>query len=284
MEKDARSLPAAAQESLRLRAIRAVMKGTKQGEVAELLGVTRQAVARWVQAHRRGGVKALKTRRRGRPPGGRMQAWQAAHVLKALTSGLPDQSGLEEPLWTREQVARLIRQQFGMRLSRWTVQRYLKNWGLAIPNLRRRFATGRTAAERRWRIDEYPRLRRQARRERAQIHWFGMTAIHPRQTRAAPVGRTPDGELVGAITNRGHWKFMVAREGVTPEVLLDFLGRLVRQSTCRIFLIAPRHPLYQAPCVVQWLAENAARLHLVLLPDEGSDEALRQPARKLQKL
>lgn len=283
MERDARSLPAAAQESLRLRAIRAVLTGAKQVEVAQLLGVTRQAVARWVQAHRRGGVKALETRRRGRPPGGRMQAWQAAHVLTALTSS-PDQSALEELLWTREEIARLIRQQFGLRLSRWTVQRYLKEWGLAIPNLRRRFATGRSAAQQRWRVEEYPRIRRQARRERAQIHWFGMTAIRPRQTRTSPVGRPSDGELVGALTNRGHWKFMVVREGVTPEVLLDFLSRLVRQSERRIFLIAPRHPLYQAAVVAQWLAENAARLHLVLLPDESSGDALEQPAQKLQKL
>jgi len=283
MEKDARSLPAVAQESLRLRAIRAILKGAKQVEVAELLGVTRQAVARWVQAHRQGGVRALKTRRRGRPPGGRMQAWQAAHVLEALTSN-PNQFGLEGLLWTREEVARLIRKQFGLRLSRWTVQRYLKSWGLAIPNLRRRFATGRTAAERRWRVEDYPQIRRQARRERAEIHWFGMTVIHLRQTRTSPVGHSPGGELVGALTNRGHWRFMVAREGVTPEVLLDFLSRLVRQSTRKIFLVAPRYPLYQADCIAQWLAENAAHLHLVFLPDESSGDALRQPAQKLQEL
>ena len=56
---DARSLPSIAQEDLRLKAIKAVLEGKKQVEVAELFGVTRQAVGKWVKKYREGGKKAL---------------------------------------------------------------------------------------------------------------------------------------------------------------------------------------------------------------------------------
>ena len=68
--KDARSLPSIAQEDLRQKAIKAVLDGKKQIEVAEILGVTRQAVGKWISKYRQEGKKALKAKQRGRPKGG----------------------------------------------------------------------------------------------------------------------------------------------------------------------------------------------------------------------
>jgi transposase len=44
--RDARSLPSIAQEDLRQKAVKAVLDGKKQLEVAEMLGVTRQNVGK----------------------------------------------------------------------------------------------------------------------------------------------------------------------------------------------------------------------------------------------
>lgn len=60
--QDARSLPSVAQEDLRRKAVKAVLDGRKQVEVANLFGVTRQTVGRWVKAYREGGAKALKAK------------------------------------------------------------------------------------------------------------------------------------------------------------------------------------------------------------------------------
>ena len=72
---DARSLPSIAQEDLRKKAINAVLDGKKQVEVAEVFGITRQAVGKWVKTYREGGEKALKAKRRGRPKGGSLLPW-----------------------------------------------------------------------------------------------------------------------------------------------------------------------------------------------------------------
>ncbi len=55
--------------------------------------------------------------------------WQAAQIAKAVMDHHPEQLKLPFFLWTREAVALLIRRRFGVRLSVWTVGRYLKRWG-----------------------------------------------------------------------------------------------------------------------------------------------------------
>jgi len=56
----ARSLPAAAQEALRYRAVEAVRQGMAKAEAARVFGVSRQTVIRtWAGSGRRRGAKTL---------------------------------------------------------------------------------------------------------------------------------------------------------------------------------------------------------------------------------
>ena len=89
MDRDARSLPQAAQEELRRRAVRLVGQGRSQVEVAGLLGVTRQAVGNWMRAHRDGGDEALSARRRGRRGG--HTATQQEKITRLIVGNNPDQ-------------------------------------------------------------------------------------------------------------------------------------------------------------------------------------------------
>jgi transposase len=130
MEKiDARSISPSAQEHLRRMAVKAVMEGAKQKEVAQMLGVTRHTICRWLKAYRRQGKAALKAKKKGRPKGGKLLPWQAAQIAKAVMDHHPEQLKLPFFLWTREAVALLIRRRFGVQLSVWTVGRYLQRWG-----------------------------------------------------------------------------------------------------------------------------------------------------------
>jgi len=64
---DARSLPPMVQEQLRLLAVNSVIGGRGPGEVARSFGITRQAVHKWLKAHRLGGFESLRARPQGRP-------------------------------------------------------------------------------------------------------------------------------------------------------------------------------------------------------------------------
>ncbi|MBT4502074.1 MAG: IS630 family transposase [Gemmatimonadetes bacterium] len=278
MEKDARSLPAEAQENLRRRAIRAILSGAKQTEVARILGVTRQAVAGWVRAHRSGGAEALKTKRQGRPPGKRLQPWQSAHVLKDLIRHLPDELGLDDLLWTRDSVAQLVRKKFGIRLSRWTVRRYLRFWGLLVLRPRRRLFAVDNSPGSDWWEKEYPQIRRWARREKARVNWYIASSFGAEREQQQPAGQIPAGEVTGVVTNRGKWCFMVTKGKLSAEELRYFLDRLVRHSGRKIFLIVPRDPVFDIPSTEEWLAENAARIRLFSLPEESKAAPAREEA------
>ena len=64
---DARSLPPLVQEQLCFLAVSSVIGGRRPGEVARSFGITRQALHKWLKAHRHGGFDSLRARRQGRP-------------------------------------------------------------------------------------------------------------------------------------------------------------------------------------------------------------------------
>ena len=66
--KDARSLGSEAQETLRKRAVQAVLEGRTHEEAAQLFCVARGTVSRWMGLYRDQGESGLNTRPRGRSP------------------------------------------------------------------------------------------------------------------------------------------------------------------------------------------------------------------------
>ena len=290
--RDARSLPAVAQEEVRRKAIKAILDGRRQREVAEIFGVTRQAVGRWVKAYREGGERRLKARQRGRPRGGFLLPWQAAQIAKMVIERHPEQLKLPFCLWTREAVAQLIERQFGIRLSMWTVGRYLARWGFTPQKPVRRAFERNPEKVRQWLEEKYPAIVKQAKRERAVIHWgdeMGLRSDHAAGRCYGRRGQTPviaatgkrfGCNMISAITNRGELHFMVFKKRFRWNVFLDFLRRLVRQSKRKIFLIVDSHPVHLSKRVKTWLHTHRQAIRLFFLPgycpELNPDEMLNQ--------
>jgi transposase len=180
-KQDARSFTAKAKEVLRKRAVAAVESGRTQLEVAEVFGVTRQAVGRWIKTYREGGEKALRAKRQGRPRGGSLTAHQQKRIARMVIDNRPDQLKLSFFLWTREAVSQLIEEKIGLSLSIWTVGRYLKRWGFTPQKpIRRAFEQSPCEVEH-WLQVEYPRIKTQAAAEGAEISWrdeMGLRSDH----------------------------------------------------------------------------------------------------------
>jgi len=276
--KDARSLPPAAQEELRRKAVRAVVGGRKQKEAAELFGVTPQAVYAWMKRHRQGGLKALGARKRGRPRSKRLLPWQAAQTVRMIAERCPDRLELPFCLWTRQAVGELIEEKFGANLSVWTVGRHLRSWGFTPQKpLRRAYERNPREVER-WLKEEYPPMRRQARRKGGEINWgdeMGLRGDHQAGRSYGRRGQTPaigatgnrfGCNTISAITNRGRLRFMVFRKGFSADVFIEFLRRLARQTERRVFLIVDRHPVRRSGKVKKWLAKRRKAIRLFLLP------------------
>lgn len=290
--KDARSLPAIAQEDLRRKAVKAVLDGKKQVEVAKLFGVTRQAVGKWVRAFRGGGANELKLKPKGRPKGGALLPWQAAQIVKAIINRNPNQLKLPFYLWTREAVGQLIERKFAIRLSKWTVGRYLKRWGFTPQKPMRRAFEQNPDEVKNWLEDEYPAIKEQAKSEKADIFWgdeMGLRSDHSTGRTYSRCGQTPiiqgtgkrfGCNMISAITNRGRLNFMVFKNRFQSDVFLEFLRRLVRQSKRKVFLIVDRHPVHRSRKVRKWLEKKVSHIRLFLLPsyspELNPDEMLNQ--------
>ncbi len=294
--RDTRRLSPGAQEELRRRAVTAVVdEGATRTEVERLLGIPRQTIGKWVQAYRAGGEEALVSKRRGRAPGSgsKLLPRQEAQIALLLRDRRPEQLKLPFYLWTRDAVVELIERRFGVQVSRWTAGRYLKRWGFTPQKPLRRAREQNPVAVARWLREEYPQIRREAKREGALIFWgdeMGLRSDHTTGRSFSPKGQTPvipgtgqrfSCNVISAITNQGALFFMAFRESFTVAVFLRFLRRLIRQQKGRkIYLIVDGHPVHRAKLVQAWMHKHAEEIRLIRLPsyspELNPDEMLNQ--------
>jgi transposase len=277
---DARELSDEVLEALRLRALRGCELGFTEAEVADLLGVCRETVCRWWSAYAHGGVDALPHDRGGRPLGsGRLLTdAQADHIQRLLRTHGPEELGIAAPLWSRRAVRDLIRRECGVALAVRTVGLYLRRWGFTAKRPRRHGRDQDPEEVRQWLEDTYPAIEARAQREGAEVHWcdeVGAAADQHPARGYAPRGEAatmevPDRHVranqIATITNAGQVRFMTYTRTMTAALFLVFLGRLLRSTTGKVFLILDRLSAHTAPEVAAWLGAQRERIEVFYLP------------------
>ena len=276
---DTRRLSPQAQEQVRLKVLAVVRDGMRKSKASRIFGVSRTSIDSWLAKVEDGGLRALKSKPRGRPRQSRLPGWQAANVVRLIEGGCPDQLRLPFALWTREAVRQLLRNRFGLDVSVWTVGRYLAHWGLTPQKPLRRAYEQNPEAVKRWLKETYPAIRRRAKREKAEIHWgdeMGLRSDDQRGRSYGRRGKTPvifgtgrrfGCNMISTVTNRGRLAFMVFDERFTAPVCIRFLKRLIRHSRRKVFLIWDRHPVHRSAAVQQWLHANRRRIASFFLPE-----------------
>ena len=291
-DQDARFFPPVVQQELRQRAIKLFLNKVSQVDISKTLGVSRQSVWKWVKAYIQSGDKGLELRKRGRPQGSQLLPWQSAQIVKIVKNSCPDEIGMPFLLWTREAVGMLIEKKFNIRLSKWTVGRYLANWGFSPQKPARRAIEQNPKAIKNWLQVEYPLIHKQAKREKATIHWgdeMGLRSDHNVGRTYGLKGKTPvvkhtgnrfSCSMISAITNLGRLSFMVFQENLNESIFLKFLKRLVLQCNRKVFLIVDQHPAHKSRKVKRWLKSNEKDILLFYLPsycpELNPDEFLNQ--------
>jgi transposase len=280
-DEDTRSLPPAAQAVLRNRAVRAVLEGMTQAEAARVFGVHHNAVNRWIKRYREGGWPGLGEQRRGRRPGEQpaLSERQQQEIIALVRESTPDQLGLPGFLWTRDGVAELIGQRYGLLLARTTVGGYLRGWGFSPQRPQRRALEQNPAAVRRWLAEEFPAIRARAKQEGGMVLWLDEMGVRSDAAAGrswAPVGKTPvikgTGKrfrvnMLSAISNAGMLRFRLVVGSFNGAVFIDFLGRLLRDCGGRkVHLIVDGHPVHRAKLVSAWVGRHADRIELHFLP------------------
>jgi transposase len=282
-QDDARKLDHTTLEALRVRAVQSVQDGESPEIVARTLRVTSRTMYRWLAQYRRGGWDALKAKPlTGRPP--KLDGKKLKWIYNAVIHKNPQQLRFQFALWTREMVATLIYDKYGIRLAANSVGRLLAQLGVTPQKPLYRAIECDDTLVQKWLKSEYQKIKKMAKTEGADIY-FG-DAAHFRSDHHA--GRTwgKKGEtpivmatgarhamsLISAITSKGHMRFMIKESGgVNAGVFIEFLKRLIIGATRPVFLIVDRGPAHRAKKTKAFVEMLGGKLKLFFLPPYSPD-------------
>jgi len=278
MEKlDGRKIGTEAMEQIRIRAVTQVQQGESPEKVIATLGFSRACIYNWLARYRAGGWHALKSgKHTGRPK--KLDGTQIAWLYKTIRDKNPLQLKFSFALWTRSMVTRLIRKQFGLKLSETSVGRLLRQMGFSCQRpLYRAYQQDPKAVEH-WKNTVFPQIKKRAKKLGATIYFedeAGIRSDFHAGTTWAEKGQTPvvkvtgarfSTNMISAISTRGHLRFMVNQGTVTADVLCDFLKRLMHNAQQPIFLIWDGHPTHKSKKVHKCIDSFEGKLEVYFLP------------------
>lgn len=277
MRIDGRTLSHETSETIRLLAVRRVKEGEAPSLVIQSFGLCRTTIYKWMKAAKRGGEAALKARKHpGRTPA--LTPRRKLQVRRWITGKDPRQYGFDFGLWTRQIVAALIAQRFGVRMGVTAVGRLLAELDITPQQPLRRAYERDPAAIERWKTVVFPRLRARATRVGATLCFLDETGVRSDQVLGRTWGlrgQTPEVQTSGrrqsvraisAVTARGGFWYESYTERLNASRFVALLTHFMRGRKRPVFLVLDGHPAHSAKLVAQYVRRLAGRLELHFLP------------------
>jgi len=281
MEKiDLRKLAAAGLQEKKEQVIRLKQKGFTGKQIEEMTLISANQVSKIWRAFEKGGIKAIKPKKRGRKNGeGKiLNAEQEREIRKIIIDKTPEQVKLSFMLWTRQAISDLIYDMYGIRLQLRCITNYLERWGFTCQRPTKKAYVQDNIKVKNFMEDEYPAIAQRAKAENAEIYWGDETGVDNQehyQRGFAPIGQPPVLDIfskrerlnmISAITNKGSLRFMIYDEKMNQQRLIEFMERLVEDSTRKIFLILDNLKVHHGKIVKAWLAEHKYEIEVFFIP------------------
>jgi len=256
-------------------------RGWYQRDIAEALDVSEEALSRWLARAREVGPEALRARvAPGRAP--RLTPDQRRSIPELLWHG-PEAYGFRGQVWTCARVAKVIEEEFGVCYHKDHVGRLLRElrWTPQMP-IRRAIQRDERAI-RNWRIEVWPELRQQAKRERRVLVFEDESGFYllPGLVKTyAPEGCTPvlrekqtrdHLSVMGGMTPEGRVYTLVRPESLNGLHCIEFLLHLLRVAGERLLVIWDGSPIHRRQAVKDFVAGTKGKVHVEALPGYPPD-------------
>jgi transposase len=282
MKIDGRTLDHKTSETIRIMAVRRVKEGETPSSVMKSYGLCRTSIYRWLRDAKVGGEASLKSHKHP-GPAAKLTDTQKQQVRKWICGKDPRQYGFDFGLWTRGIVVSLIKRKFRKKLSVTTVGRLLAELGVTPQKpLRRAYERDPQAVEK-WKMVEYPKLKKRAKRRGADIFFLdeaGIRSDAPLQRTWGARGQTPVVKTSGqrqavsamsAVTARGEFWYSVYTGRLNAVRFIEFLKDFMRYRRRPVFLVIDGLPAHKAKVVAAYVQSLKGRLELHFLPGYAPD-------------
>ena len=265
---------------IRKNIVRLLKQGKPNSEIAEILGVSERHVRSVKKTYSEKGIEGLKPKKRGREKGKNLilTKEQEKEIQKILTDHTPDQLMFKECMWTRKNIAELILERYGIRIKPSTLGYYLGRWGFTVQRPAKRAYKQDQEKIDKWLNEEFPGITERAKIENAEIFFGDETNVQNTANYMrgyAPKGKTPvvrteakkmKINMLSAISKRGMLRFVLYKDNMNADKLIDFMRRLVKSTNKKVFLILDNLKVHHAKKVTLWLEKHKSQIEVFYLP------------------
>lgn len=280
LKTNAVSLTQNEQYEIRKQIVRLHKSGEKVASIANITDVSIRHVQATIASYKKDGIEGIKTKKRGRRSGEKrvLTVAQEKEIQKLIVDKYPEQMKLKGCLWTRENIAELIKRLYKISIPLSTLSAYLKRWGFSSQRPSKQAYKQKPEHVEMWLKKDYPAIAERAKAEKADIYWGDETGVQNESNFAkgyAPIGETPvlviettkfKINMISAITNQGKVRFMIYKENMNCKKLIEFLRRLITDAPKKVFLILDNLRVHHGILVQKWLAKNKEKIEIFYLP------------------
>jgi len=279
---DGRQRNRTTKEYIRYQAVEMFLDGTSAGDIAEVLGLCRTTIYKWLNMYNEGGWDALAMREiPGAPPKLTEEEW--AKIKRMIIGKDPRQYGMDFGLWTRKFIQQLIYKTFKIQIGLTAIGRALYRLGIVpVKPLKRAYKRDPEAIEE-WKTKRYPELKRRAKQENAVILFIDESGVRSdsvlgktwglrgKRTTVETTGARQSINAISAVSETGEFWFDVYEGGMNATRFIVMLKKLMRWRRRPVFLVLDGHPSHRAKIVKQYVDSLQGKLELHFLPGYAPD-------------
>ena len=155
----------------------------------------------------------------------------------------------------------------GAKLS--TLGYYLQRWGFSVQRpVKRAYKQDQEKIDK-WLNEEFPGITERANAENAEIFFGDETNIQNTcnyMRGYAPKGQTPVVRTESQKFKRGKLRFVLYKDNMNSDKLIDFMRRLVHDGTKKVFLILDNLRVHHSKKVQAWLDKHKEEIEVFYLP------------------
>ena len=267
---------------IRVRAVRACLSGMPVANVAKAYQTHRSTVHRWVVRYENENSEKGLFRK---PVSGRPRKLESLDELGLSSIVLKPASdfGYETDFWTCGRLLQVIRKEYEIEISKWTIWRRLREAGLTYQKPERKYFEADEAKRQKWIEEELPHIIEIVKQYRAILYFedesnISMTALLGKTW--APRGKTPVQRVTGnrggisvmsAISKRGDLIFTLLEKRIASDEIIHFLKQILQHHKRRHIVVVMDQARPHTSKKTKAFIESQKRLHVFYLPPYSPD-------------